>query len=339
MSLETINSSLEKKSVPETWQKMEGLKSKIEAEKLKTAVEEEKNLAKIIAQLSDLDDNEAKKELIKTLSYDQITKILAKKGKEFGRKLFIQNGQFEFYGNPEIEKQLSLADISDVKFVKVNGQIGKLVQGLKPYYEDQNANYLKVFQNTKIEFLAQVEANFPSDEKSKIDIKTAEIAGLKRLKPDLFEKNPHLEQDLMEEKTSIAQEDLIAIHTQNPNPKSFEKDSSFAELYSQLQKDLSAYGINLASDSTEKKTDLCKTGMEPIAQKFCSADIPWEAAVAQAGWESGHDLTKEVLFGIKGKGINTATTEYINGKKVSTNASFAQVEGETLAERLINQVK
>ena len=66
MSLETINSSLEKKSVPETWQKMEGLKSKIEAEKLKTAVEEEKNLAKIIAQLSDLDDNEAKKELIKT---------------------------------------------------------------------------------------------------------------------------------------------------------------------------------------------------------------------------------------------------------------------------------
>lgn len=46
--------------------------------------------------------------------------------------------------------------------------------------------------------------------------------------------------------------------------------------------------------------------------------------IAQAALESGWNLNAKTIFGIKGNGQSLATTEYINGKYVSTTASFKQ---------------
>lgn len=63
----------------------------------------------------------------------------------------------------------------------------------------------------------------------------------------------------------------------------------------------------------------------PLAQaEYINRDrwvLP-SVCIAQAALESGWNLKAKTLFGIKGTGTTLKTTEYINGKYVSTTASF-----------------
>lgn len=75
----------------------------------------------------------------------------------------------------------------------------------------------------------------------------------------------------------------------------------------------------------QKKQDKFIAVIAPLAQaEYINRDrwvLP-SVCIAQAALESGWNLKAKTLFGIKGTGTKLKTTEYINGKYVSTTASF-----------------
>lgn len=73
-----------------------------------------------------------------------------------------------------------------------------------------------------------------------------------------------------------------------------------------------------------KQSDFIKT-IASLAQAECKSRKKWvlpSVCIAQAALESGWNLNAKTLFGIKGGGDSLTTTEYINGKYVTTTASF-----------------
>lgn len=67
------------------------------------------------------------------------------------------------------------------------------------------------------------------------------------------------------------------------------------------------------------------SGIAPLAQAEYMNRDRWvlpSVCIAQAALESGWNLKAKTLFGIKGTGTALKTTEYINGKYVTTTASF-----------------
>lgn len=63
----------------------------------------------------------------------------------------------------------------------------------------------------------------------------------------------------------------------------------------------------------------------PLAEAEYTNRARWvlpSVCIAQAALESGWNLEAKTLFGIKGKGNNLKTLEYINGKYESVTASF-----------------
>lgn len=73
-----------------------------------------------------------------------------------------------------------------------------------------------------------------------------------------------------------------------------------------------------------KQDTFIKT-IAPIAQAEYTNRSRWvlpSVCIAQSALESGWNLEAKTLFGIKGKGNNLKTLEYINGKYESVTASF-----------------
>lgn len=73
-----------------------------------------------------------------------------------------------------------------------------------------------------------------------------------------------------------------------------------------------------------KQTDFIGA-IAPLAQAEKQNRARWvlpSVCIAQAALESGWNVKARTLFGIKGRGANLKTVEYINGKYVNTTASF-----------------
>lgn len=73
-----------------------------------------------------------------------------------------------------------------------------------------------------------------------------------------------------------------------------------------------------------KQETFIKT-IAPLAQAEYTNRARWvlpSVCIAQAALESGWNLEAKTLFGIKGKGNNLKTLEYINGKYEAVTASF-----------------
>lgn len=73
------------------------------------------------------------------------------------------------------------------------------------------------------------------------------------------------------------------------------------------------------------KTDTFIAYIAPLAQAEYINRSRWvlpSVCIAQAALESGWNLEAKTLFGIKGKGNNLKTVEYINGKYETVTASF-----------------
>ena len=63
----------------------------------------------------------------------------------------------------------------------------------------------------------------------------------------------------------------------------------------------------------------------PIVRNEYLSRSKWvlpSVCIAQAGLESGWNLSAKTLFGIKGKGNTSTTSEYVNGKWVKIQATF-----------------
>lgn len=74
-----------------------------------------------------------------------------------------------------------------------------------------------------------------------------------------------------------------------------------------------------------KKTDAFISVIAPIAQKEYRSRAKWilpSVCIAQAALESGWNVNAKTLFGIKGKGNNLTTQEFVNGHYVTVNADF-----------------
>lgn len=73
------------------------------------------------------------------------------------------------------------------------------------------------------------------------------------------------------------------------------------------------------------KTETFISKIAPLAQAEYINRARWvlpSVCIAQAALESGWNLEAKTLFGIKGKGNNLKTVEYINGKYEEVTASF-----------------
>lgn len=74
-----------------------------------------------------------------------------------------------------------------------------------------------------------------------------------------------------------------------------------------------------------KKTDAFISVIAPLAQKEYRSREKWilpSVCIAQAALESGWNVNAKTLFGIKGKGNNLTTQEFVNGQYVTVKADF-----------------
>lgn len=82
-----------------------------------------------------------------------------------------------------------------------------------------------------------------------------------------------------------------------------------------------------------KQTDFI-TGIAPIVREQYLTRSRWvlpSVCIAQAALESGWNLKAKTLFGIKGKGVESVTKEFVNGKYISLKDEFQKYPTVTAA--------
>lgn len=178
------NPEAEKKVEAGIHNRMDDLKAKIEAPKL-------------LAEIQNATTPEQKSMVVQKLNMNHVDEMVALGGKEVLKNTFIQNGVVNFYGNQQLERQVGLGELlgADQQYIKINDKTVKRVEGIRPYYENSNGRYAKIFTGYKVEFISSEKiANmpnsikFPSDQKTPESIKQEQIALLKNSNPALAEK-------------------------------------------------------------------------------------------------------------------------------------------------------
>ncbi len=231
-------------------------------------------------------------EIVKSISNIPTSEFL-KRSTEDLNTLFLQNGKVNFHGHEGAKWKIGMGDLfpASQKFIKVNGKVGKrsISGNGKVGYLDKGGNYLPVYGGEKIE----------------MDILEVEQTGFDQIKTlslneEKMGKTAFLERIEQEEKNAKEMKEAYKkfLKERGIDPKEV-KEGTFFEVATILSKEIEArYGI------------------------------PWEVTLAQSTLESGNGkhAPGNNFFGIKGRGQEFLTTEYIGGSMVKMKDSFRRYD-------------